>query len=695
LKSFNQGPGHAWKESPFIRLLIPMISGILVQQKANCTASFIGLLLAVSFVAIIIFGSLKVSFKFKYGWVNGILINAFILSCGMLRVNQTTIKSSHDITSIKDSSLLWIVIDEPLSEKLSSYKTVALIKKVDGAESVSVGEKILVYLKKENTTSKLTYGDQLLFKSNLKPVKGMGNPAAFDYGKYCNLQGIRQQVYLTSSNFIQIPRKETNLLKSWLYSSQQKIVSILQKYVPATESGMAEALLIGYKEDLDKSLVQSYSNTGVVHIIAISGLHLGLIYALLAGICTILRVRKPILKAGIIITGLWTFSLLAGAGPSILRSAVMFTFIVAGKNLKREIPIFNSLAASAFALLCYNPMWLWDVGFQLSYAAVTSLVLFYKPVYGCLYFPNKLLDNLWKLNAVTIAAQLLTLPLTLFYFHQFPNMFLFTNLATVPLSSGILLMEILLCTISFIQPLATISGLLVFWMIRLMNFFVIYFEKFPGALWENLQLDIYQVVLMYIGICCAIIWLKHRSKPGLYFLLLSAMGFVCIRSWSFYNASMQQKLIVYNIPSHHAIDFIKGRRFYFDGDDGIENDLSLINFHIKPSRIWQRVAGNETSEILISDEDGILFFGGKRILLVDTSLRGHFTKSKPTLDIVILSANAKVSIADIMSQFSVKLLVFDSSNNNFSIKKWQQQCEELAIPFYSVPDKGAFVMNLN
>ena len=194
------------------------------------------------------------------------------------------------------------------------------------------------------------------------------------------------------------------------------------------ELGLAEALLIGYKDDLDKTLVQSYTNTGVVHIIAISGLHLGLIYWLLVQLLKPLQRRKYMkwLRPVIIILGLWLFSLLAGAQPSILRSAVMFTCIVIGETIAKKTSIYNSLALSAFGLLCWNPYWLWDVGFQLSYSAVLSIIIFMRPVYNLLYVKNKILDFFWKINAVTIAAQILTLPLSIYHFHQFP-VYLYTD----------------------------------------------------------------------------------------------------------------------------------------------------------------------------------------------------------------------------------------------------------------------------
>jgi competence protein ComEC len=170
------------------------------------------------------------------------------------------------------------------------------------------------------------------------------------------------------------------------------VISTLKKYIPGDkESGLAEALLIGYKDDLDKNLVQSYSNTGVVHIIAISGLHLGIIYWLLLAVTKPLKQNKKLvwLRLLLTISALWAFTLLAGAQPSVLRSAIMFTIIAIGQLAARKGSIYNTMALSAFVLLCINPFWLWDVGFQLSYTAVLSIVVFFRPVYNWFYLPIK------------------------------------------------------------------------------------------------------------------------------------------------------------------------------------------------------------------------------------------------------------------------------------------------------------------
>jgi competence protein ComEC len=294
---------------------------------------------------------------------------------------------------------------------------------------------------------------------------------------------------------------------------QSRIIDILRKNIPQKkECGLAEALLIGYKNDLDRSLLQAYSNTGVVHVVAISGLHLGLIFSILNYLCKPIKHsnRGRILRVVIILAGLWLFSLLAGGSPSVLRSAVMFSSIVIGEYFSKRPSIYNNLASSAFFLLCYDPYWLWDLGFILSYSALISIVLFMKSVYNVFIFKNKILDNIWKLNAVTIAAQILTMPVLLYYFKQFPNLFIITNFVAVPLSSIILLGELILCAIHFIQPAALLLGKLLLVLIKFLNDSVEYIDSLPYSTTNGLSINFLQMIVLYLVI--GLTWYMFQGK---------------------------------------------------------------------------------------------------------------------------------------------------------------------------------------
>jgi competence protein ComEC len=549
----------------------------------------------------------------------------------------------------------------------------------------------------------LKYGSQVAIYKPLQEIKNSGNPGGFDYKRYSLFQGITHQVYLRNSvsvgkenDFKILPGKKIRWHNQFIFSTREKVLGILRKYIKEEkELGLAEALLIGYKDDLDKTLVQSYSNTGVVHIIAISGLHLGLIYWLLLLLLKPLSKKKKIkwLRPIMIIAGLWMFSLLAGAQPSVIRSAVMFTCIVLGESLERKTSIFNTLAFSAIILLLYNPFWLWDVGFQLSYAAVLSIVIFMQPIYNWFYIKNKILDFIWKLNAVTIAAQILTLPLSIYHFHQFPNYFLLTNFIAVPVSSIIVLGEILLCAVSFIPFVASLTGKILFWLIWLMNTYVERIEVLPFSLCDGLQISIPQAILLLAVATGAGFWLLEKSKSGFKLGLASLLGFFVLLAVSIMQSNTQQQLIVYNVPQKHAIDFIEGRKYFFVGDSDLLADDFVRNFHLKPSRILYRTEPAESID-QFSQTGNLIIYRGKRIMRINETSRFSAATSRIPIDLLLISGNPRLYINKIAETFTIKQVVFDGSCPAWKINYWKKDCDSLHIPAYDVNEKGAFVMNL-
>ena len=462
------------------------------------------------------------------------------------------------------------------------------------------------------------------------------------------------------------------------------------------ELGITEALLIGYTNDLDKDLVQSYSNTGVVHIIAISGMHLGLIYVMLIWVfkrLPLIKKSKPI-QVIFILSCLWLFSLLTGASASVCRAAVMFTFITLGANFFKQASIYNSLAASAFVMLCYNPYYLWDVGFQLSYLAVGGIVAFQKPIYNWLYIPNKYADAAWKLLAVSLSAQVLTFPICVYYFHQFPNMFLITNLIAVPLSSGILYAAIALIAFSWVPYAGLYLGKLVNGAVWCMNKIILWVDSLPFTLWDKIPATVLTTWLLYCTVIGASLWLLHAQKNWLKFSMLSLLAFVTVHAYNNWQIQNQQKLIVYNVGQHKAIDFVKGNNYQFVGDSVLLEDGLLQNFHLKPGRVALQLSNRTDSLQPFLGNGRFCQFGNKKIVLIDTLLNLLPNANPIAVDLIIISKNPKLNINQLVKVFNCKQVVFDASNSIWKIEKWKQECDKLHLQHYSIPDKGAFIVDL-
>ncbi|MFL5809456.1 MAG: ComEC/Rec2 family competence protein, partial [Flavisolibacter sp.] len=579
---------HTWSKAPFIRVLFPLIGGIIVEWHLNFSLRLLVFVILCCLILFLFHFLLSLKWKFRLQFIHGILFNVSLLLSGaiLLRYNDIRHDQNNIVSNYTDNKYAQASLEEPLSAKTNSYKAAASVNFIaDKNKWKKIRGTLIIYFKKDSLL-KLDYGSRIIFKKPLQEIKNTGNPGGFDYKQYCLFQGITHQVYLDQKDFI-ILSSQKNYFHAFIFDSRDWVLKQIRRFIKGEkEQGLAEALLIGYKDDLDKNLVQSYSNTGVVHVIAISGLHLGLIYWILL-ICTkpLTKFKRLVwLRLFLVITCIWWFSILAGAQPSVLRSAVMFSFLAMGEVLSRRSSIYNSLALSAFVLLCYNPFWLWDVGFQLSYSAVLSIVIFFKPIYNWFYFKNKLLDFIWKLNAVTIAAQLLTLPFSIYHFHQVPCLFLLTNLVAVPLSSAILMGEILVCVCFFILPFANFLGWILKWLIWLMNTYIEHLERLPFSVWTGISINLQQAVLLMIFIIAFAYWLIENRKTLLWLAFASLLFFTTIHSYTAMKRSCQKKIIVYNIAGHKAADLVAGNSYEFISDSSVANDKFLRNFNISPSR---------------------------------------------------------------------------------------------------------------
>ncbi len=672
----------------------------MIEWYWQLSVPIIILQVACFFAAIILFNFLPIGARFKLQIVQGVSINLLLISFGLFITWQKDIRNDKNWfgNHYQQGNGLIIRIEEPLLEKEKSYKANGYVEAIVQNDTIiSCKGKLLLYFSKDSTT-KLYYGDEIYTSQNLQPIKNAGNPGEFNYEQYAIFQQAPYNVFLKEKDWVLLNEKNVNPFKQFIFSTRQYILSVLQKNVgnDKNTSGVAEALLIGYTNDLDKDVAQAYTNTGVVHIIALSGMHLGLLYLILLWVCNAIPIvkRSKVSKLFIILSCIWLFAFLTGASASVFRSAIVFTCIAIGNAFDKKSSIYNSLAASAFILLCYNPYFLWDIGFQLSYLAVLSIAIFQQSVYNWFYIENKWLDKLWKLISLTLAAQILTFPICIYYFHQFPVLFLVTNLLAIPLSTIILFAEIGLMTLSWMPSIATSLGKTIFWLTLLLNKIILKINALPFSVINNLSISLLSTCLLYLCVLFICAWLMIEKKKFLYFSLISLLLFVLILDWISWVTANQKQLIVYNIPQHQAIDLTEGNNYQFIADSSLSTNTTLQNFDCKPARTLLRL--NKTGALPSLFAAGNIYqFNDKRIILIDKPLNFKPLPQKIDVDIIILSRSPKLSITQLASVFNCKEYVFDTSNSLWKIDKWKKDCDELLLHYYSVPDKGAFVFDVN
>ena len=685
---------------PTLRLLLSIITGVLVEYCFNVPFLYfvIAALLSLLLFAFLNFLSFGQRFLLK-PFVGINIIIFFIAIGGIVCFEKNEIHDKEWIGNYyKGGYPVLLTLKEPLVSRAKSYKALAKVEAVliNNQWQPAKGN-VLLYFIKDGAEPTLKYGSQLIVTNPLTEIENANNPGGFNYREYCLFQRIYYQSFLRTGSYKVLNSTSTTYLGNLIINTRITILSILRRnIIDSEELGVAEALLIGYRDDLDKDLVQAYNNTGVIHIIIISGLRMGMIYGLLIFLFRPFKNKRWVLfvKPIIILVVLWSFCLIAGAAPSATRSTVMFSFILLGESINRRTNIYNNLALSALIILLINPFSLWDAGFQLSYAAVLSILIFYKHIHNWFYFQNKLLSFIWSLSAVTLAAQILTLPLILFQFHQLPTLFLFTNVLAVPFSCVILYAELLLIIIAPIPFLATIMGRFVSWMLGIMNTYINNVNDLPFSVWSNIHVTFPQVLLLYGFIIGIAGWLLFKNKRWLLAGMFSFLIFAGCSAIDFIIKSKQQKLIVYNISQHSAIDIIDGNSYLFEGDSTLREENFLSNFHLKPARILNRItAANALSCVLFNQN--IIKSNNKTILIINKSLSNYpVPAQKLQFDAIIITNNPNIYMKDLKALFNCNLYVFDASSPTYKINYWVKDAAAAHLTYYSVPEKGAFEMAL-
>lgn len=540
----------------------------------------------------------------------------------------------------------------------------------------------------------LQYGDVLFVRSKLQLISQATNPGGFNYRVYMARQQIYHNIRVSPTQCRRIAEQQGSWISAFVLQAREMVLDQLDRYVHSGSSikGIAEALLIGYKENLDGKLMQSYSNTGLVHIIAISGLHLGVIYIILLFVLEKIPFikRLPFVKWPMVLLLLWLFALMTGGSASVLRSAVMFSCIIIGKLLGKNASVEQSLAVSAGLLLAYNPCLLWDVGFQLSYLAIMGIVstqLFFQ---GWWSPRSKVFQKIWTLTSVTLAAQVFTFPICIYYFHQFPNLFFLSNLIIVPLSTLVLFGLLLLIVLSPFEPVAVWLGKSCSVLIEVMNGVVQAIDSVPGSVLQPIYANVYTTLALYGFVISLCYWWLHSYNRAALYALGSFFIFLGAHAIVRGTADRQLKIIVYHIPKKSGVDVLYHQQCKSIG----RSDVSDVQA-VKTARIffhaWQ------VCSILpsFSQKNSVFSFVNAHWMVLDRNVQLPSLPPSTCLDFVVLSNNAPVSIQSIHNAIHPSIIVFDASNSLWKIVKWKKECEALLLPCYSIPERGAFVYSVS
>ena len=688
-----------WREIPLVRILVPFIIGILLAMEFNKAFPFLNYLLL--FLVFPLAWLFKASFTFHYRWIYGFFINLFFLILAyQLCFYYTGWNQKNHFRQYIDSenTLIGAVVNVPVSKE----KRVNIHLNIQQIDSVSgVNGKILLSLKKDSLSQALSYGDRLICRTKLKTVQGPLNPQVFDYRAYLHLKNIDYQGFVKETDWQQLDSLQGNRLLHFAFTARQKFLSILAKHIKTeNELAVASALILGYKEDLNQELKKAYANTGAMHVLAVSGLHVGLIWGILAFILGWIRWKNPFwkwIKTGLIICSLWAFALITGASPSVLRAATMFTFLILGTSFKRTANIYNTLAASALVLLCINPFLIKEVGFQLSYLAVIGIVYFYPKIYRQWYIENKIGNFIWQLTAVAIAAQLTTFPLSLYYFHQFPLYFWLSGLVVVPFAFLILGSGVLLFVLELIAPIiAVYFAYLLNGMLWIMNALIFLIEQIPSGLISGIWISGAILLLIYLAL-----WSISLGINSKRFKWITATGMVSVvicgvLGFEGCQSVVQKEIVFYHVPGKSYMEFIDEKSLIAFGDIEIPEknlDYTTANYHfykgIETKESYHFGFEKLVKEPWMQQHNFVQFYDKKLVCL--KQLPDRKAEKKIAVDFLLIRKDADLEISEIADYFEPALIILDGSLNQNELLDYKRGCIASGIPYYDIRAMGALI----
>ncbi|WP_244210956.1 ComEC/Rec2 family competence protein [Tenacibaculum singaporense] len=417
---------------------------------------------------------------------------------------------------LTENSASILIIQKVLKSGNYYTKYVAKVSQVDSSKTNGY---VLLNIQKEATQTSLTVGNKIFTKTPFKKLIPPLNPHQFNYKQYLAKQYIYHQVFIDDHQFKKLENSKLSLISLSAHIRERIQVSLKQYDFSNDEFAVINALLLGQRQEISKGLLESYTNAGAIHILAISGLHIGILLLLLSYVFKPLEKlpKGMIIKTASIVLFLWSFAFIAGLSASVIRAVTMFTFIAIGQSFKRKKIIEYSLISSMFFLLLIKPMFLFDVGFQLSYLAVFGII-WVQPLLYNLWRPKLwLLDKGWSLFTVSIAAQAGILPISLYYFHQFPGLFMLSNLIIIPFLGSILLFGviiILLATLNILpQFIANIYGII----ISMMNYFVNWVAHQEDFLFKEISMSLWEMLAWYIFIVFSYKVCVQKTSKSIFF----------------------------------------------------------------------------------------------------------------------------------------------------------------------------------
>ena len=748
----------SWSLFPFLRLTPALLLGIVASLYAGESAPS---LLPALLVALALYGALVIytarSSKAASADQAGLLGLLVVGLAGFVLTQQRTESRRADHISRFTSRIeaYEATVDDYPATRASTFATTLRVSKIRVAgrwQTATGGIRVSIF--RAAGVLAPQYGQVWLVRGHPDPSRPPLNPGEFDYRRYLEYRQVYHQQFLRPAQFRVVGTAPGSVLRAVSYRAARVLDNVFRSYIKSPrEYALASALVLGLKDDIDDDTKQAYASTGTTHIMAVSGLQVGLLFGALAWLLKrLFGARRGFrwASAGLELTVIWSYAFLTGLSASVLRATVMFTLIILARAWVRQSSIYNTLAAAAFGLLLYDPFLIADIGFQLSFLAVLSIVYLQPRIVRLVdaraWFDNRRrswqppavqklwragawsAETVWQATALSLAAQVATFPLGLYYFHQFPLSFLFSNLVAVPLSSAavyvgliLLVLKGLLALLGLALPAAInqrldllVQG--VAWvfekMIWLFNEYIFWISRvMPRALISGIHLTVFQTTLVFAGIGLVLIFFRTRRLPWLAAAAATVLAYSGNRIASAHQLAPDQRLIIYSVPHRSLIGFWQGSTAEFITVDSLPLSETERTRHLIPGLIEResrqsavRIGWRDSHVAVrrLADPDSanprlyappapivLAAWRGHRLAFLSGRL-GPVTQPCPA-DVLILRRNARVAPEQLVATFGTRpQVVFDSSCKSWYITRLDSSLRAQGFRTWDVAAQGAF-----
>lgn len=610
--------------------------------------------------------------------------------------NHPNIDESH-FSRQPSQGLVGFIEDEPKKTNTGVRFPLKILYAVENGKIIKSTGVLSINLRVDTSDKpSYQYGDKLLIPTRFAEIAAPNNPNEFNYQSYLAGKSIWHQINLNETGISVLGEDQGSFLRKQALVFRQNMVAKMDQGIQDEDAlAVASALILGYRSDFDPDLLNIFSVTGTIHVLSVSGLHVGIVFVVFSTLLFWMKgKRSKVIRAILLILLIWLYALVTGLAPSVLRASIMISFGIIAFSFARKGNVYNTIAASAFLLLLYNPHFISEIGFKLSYLAVLGIVFFYPKLNSLYKFNNKLLSTLWSSAAISVSAQIATFPLVLYYFHFFPVYFLPANILVILPVSVIVYIGLLVLVVPYGILHDWLSWMLEY-LISKMNFVLGVFQTLPYATLGGIYIQPWEYILMYIIILGAIWCVFYKKKKGIYLVLICLVILSANRAIKKIQLNSLEEIRIYNVYRNMGVGFFDRGTVSFLTDSLTEESQ---RFQYSIASDLEASAGGKPVLFLNGDgladpnnlavQDNIIQFGSKSILLYR---HGQLFENHLFIDLVYLRNNQEINLEDLQKNIQFSLILVDGSNSNSYIEKIIKEAEKIDVPIYNLKNNFAYV----